>query len=82
MRSHPVSENLAERLLASVGQATSPRTTPGLYRALLRLLVRGEPVTIAELAAAAGSPPMRSNAPSPAGATPSTTHKAASLAGD
>ena len=42
--------------IGSVGQAISARTTPGLCRALLRLLSRGKPVTIAELAAAAGDP--------------------------
>ena len=54
MRPNPASGNLSDRLVASVGQAASARTTPGLYRTLLRLLSRGEPVTIAELAAAAG----------------------------
>ena len=53
MRTNPASANLSDRLVASVGQATSARTTPGLYRALLRLLSHGEPVTITELAAAA-----------------------------
>jgi alkylmercury lyase len=45
--------NLSDRLVASVGQAVSARSTPRLYRALLRLLANGDPVTIAELAAAA-----------------------------
>jgi alkylmercury lyase len=54
MRTNPASGNLSDRLVATVGQAASARTTPGLYRALLRLLSRGEPTTIAELAAAAG----------------------------
>lgn len=54
MRTNPASANLSDRLVASVGQAASARTTPGLYRALLRLLSRGQPITIAELAAAAG----------------------------
>ncbi|UPK03123.1 organomercurial lyase MerB [Bradyrhizobium sp. 170] len=54
MRTDPASANLSDRLVASVGQAASARTTPGLYRALLRLLSHGEPVTITELAAAAG----------------------------
>ena len=54
MRSSPASADLSDRLVASVGQATSARATPELYRALLRLLSDGEPVTIAELAAAAG----------------------------
>lgn len=48
------SETLANRLVASVSQAGSARTSPGLYRVLLRLLARGEPVAITELAAAAG----------------------------
>jgi alkylmercury lyase len=50
------SETLADRLVASVSQVGSARTSPGLYRVLLRLLVRGEPVTITQLAAAAGQP--------------------------
>src|SRR5215471_13383524 len=54
MRSIPESGNLSDRLVASVGQAASARTTPALYRALLGLLCRGEPVTIAELVTAAG----------------------------
>ena len=54
MRANSASANLSDRLVASVGQAASARKTPGLYRALVRLLSRGEPVTIAELAAAAG----------------------------
>ena len=54
MRTNPASADLSDRLIGSVGQATSARATPGLYRALLRLLSRGKPVTIAELAAAAG----------------------------
>jgi hypothetical protein len=56
MRTNPAPENLSDRLVASVGQAASPRTTPALYRALLRLLSQGEPVTITELAAAARCP--------------------------
>jgi alkylmercury lyase len=56
MRPNSAAENLSGRLLASVGQAASARTTPALYRALLRLLCRGEPVTTVELAAAAGCP--------------------------
>lgn len=48
--------NLADRLVASVSQAGSARTSPGLYRVLLRLLAHGEPVTIAQLATAAGEP--------------------------
>jgi|SRR5579859_3199366 len=57
MRTHPASANLSGRLVASVAQAGSARTTPGLYRTLLQLLARGEPVSIAGLAAAAGHPP-------------------------
>lgn len=56
MRTNPASANLSDRLVASVSQAASARTTPGLYRALLRLLANGEPVSIADLAAAAGYP--------------------------
>ena len=54
MHTNPASGNLSDRLVASVGQAASARTAPGLYRTLLRLLSRGEPITIAELAAVAG----------------------------
>ncbi len=57
MRTDPASANLSDRLVASVGQAVSARTTPRLYKALLRFLSHGEPVTIAELAAAAGQAP-------------------------
>jgi alkylmercury lyase len=56
MRAHPASANLSERLVASVAQGGSARTTPGLYRTLLQLLACGEPVSIAGLAAAAGYP--------------------------
>ncbi len=56
MSTDATSANLADRLVASVSQAGSARTTPALLRALLRLLVRGEPVTVAQLAAAAGQP--------------------------
>jgi alkylmercury lyase len=56
MPSNSAPENFSDRLVASVVQAGSARTTPGLYRELLRLLSVGEPVTIAELAAAAGIP--------------------------
>jgi alkylmercury lyase len=56
MGPNPASANLSDRLVASVAQTGSARTTPGLYRELLRLLSRGEPVTIAGLAAAAGYP--------------------------
>jgi hypothetical protein len=37
-------------------QPGSARISPGLYRALLRLLAHGEPVTIGQLAAIAGRP--------------------------
>ena len=46
--------DLADRLVASVTQAGSARTSPVLCRTLLRLLACGEPVGIARLAAAAG----------------------------
>lgn len=46
----------AERLVASVSQMGSARTSPVLFRELLRLLARGAPVTIKELATAAGRP--------------------------
>ena len=46
--------NLSDRLVASVSQPGSARTSPGLYRALLRLLVRGQPVDVADLAATVG----------------------------
>ena len=46
--------DFSDRLVASVGQAVSARAAPSLYRALLRLLSHGEPVTIAGLAAATG----------------------------
>jgi hypothetical protein len=82
MGPNPASANLSDRLVASVAQAGSARTTPGLYRELLRLLSRGEPVTIAGLAGAAGYPTDEANGLSLAGTTLSTTHKAASLAGD
>lgn len=52
-----LADRLAASLVASVTQAGSARATPDLYRTLLRLLARGEPVTVAELAAAAGEPP-------------------------
>lgn len=48
--------DLADRLVASVSQAGSARTSPRLYRTLVRLLARGEPVTIAQLAIAIGQP--------------------------
>jgi hypothetical protein len=54
VRTNPASGNLSDRLVVRVGQAASARTTLRLYRPLLRLLSRGEPITIAELAAAAG----------------------------
>ncbi|MBZ0149206.1 MAG: organomercurial lyase MerB [Pseudorhodoplanes sp.] len=50
------SANLSDCLVAAVSGAGSPRATPGLYRVLLRLLACGEPITIAQLAAAAGQP--------------------------
>jgi alkylmercury lyase len=50
-------ENLADRLVASVSQPGSARTSPALYRVLLRQLSHGEPITIDELAAAAGQSP-------------------------
>jgi alkylmercury lyase len=56
MHTNPASANLSERLVASLAQGGSARTTPGLYRELLRLLSRGEPVAIERLAAAAGYP--------------------------
>ena len=56
MRTNPASADLSDRLIVSVGQAASARTTPELYRALLRLVSRGKSVTITELAAAAGDP--------------------------
>jgi len=56
MRTNPASADLSDRLIVSVGQAASARTTPELYRALLRLVSRGKSVTIPELAAAAGDP--------------------------
>lgn len=46
--------DLSDRLVASVTQAGSARTSPVLYRTLLRLLACGKPVEIAQLAAAAG----------------------------
>ncbi|MBO0755955.1 MAG: organomercurial lyase MerB [Bradyrhizobiaceae bacterium] len=46
--------NLGDRLVASVTQAGSPRSSPELYRTLLRLLARGVPVTIAQLATTTG----------------------------
>jgi len=54
MPTNPASANLSDRLVASVSQSGSARTAPGLYRALLRLLVRGEPVAIADLATTVG----------------------------
>ena len=56
MSTNSAPTNLADRLVVSVGQAGSARSSPGLYRALLRLLARGEPVTFTQLAAAAGGP--------------------------
>src|SRR5437899_12395494 len=54
MPTDSTSGNLSDRLVTSVSQIGSARTSPGLYRVLLRLLARGEPVAIAQLAAAAG----------------------------
>lgn len=50
----PTTAELANRILTSVTQPTSARTTPGLYRELLRLLTRGEPVALERLATASG----------------------------
>lgn len=54
MPTDATSASFADRLVASVSQAESARTSPGLYRTLLRLLARGEPVTIVQFADAAG----------------------------
>ncbi len=54
MPTNATSANLADRLVASASQAGSARTTPDLFRVLLRLLSHGEPITVAQLAAAAG----------------------------
>jgi alkylmercury lyase len=56
MSTNTTPADLADRLVASASQAVSARTSPGLYRVLLRLLAHGEPVTIAQLAAVAGQP--------------------------
>lgn len=45
--------SLPNRLVISVSQPGSARTTPSLFRELLRLLSCGEPVTVGQLAAAA-----------------------------
>lgn len=47
------SASLPDRLVVSVSQPGSARTTPSLFRELLRLLSDGEPVTIDQLAATA-----------------------------
>ncbi|MFF0522343.1 organomercurial lyase MerB [Actinomadura nitritigenes] len=52
-----IQRELAARIVASVAQPTSARTTPGLYQQLLRLLAAGRPVSLAELADASGRPP-------------------------
>ncbi len=54
MHSDVKASSLSDRLVASVSHAGSPRTSPDLYRSLLRLLSRGDPVTIDQLATAAG----------------------------
>ena len=51
-----LTDRLVASLMASVTPAGSARTSPALYRTLLRLLAQGEPVTIAQLAVAAGQP--------------------------
>lgn len=56
MPTNPASNNLSDRLVASVSQSDPARTSPGLYRALLRLLARGEPVAVADLATIARRP--------------------------
>lgn len=56
MPTNPTPAHLSDRLVASVSQSGSARTSPGLYHTLLRLLVHGEPVAIADLAAMARRP--------------------------
>lgn len=56
MPTNPTPANLSDRLVASVSQSGSARTSPGVYRTLLRLLARGEPVAIADLATMVGRP--------------------------
>jgi alkylmercury lyase len=56
MRTNTTPADLTDRLIAGVIQPRSARTSPALYRVLLRLLAHGEPVTIGRLAAAAGQP--------------------------
>lgn len=46
--------DVADSLLASVTRDGSARTSPALYRTLLRMLADGDPVPIAHLAAATG----------------------------
>lgn len=49
-------DQLTEQVATGLAQASPARTTPELYRPLLHLLARGEPVDIPELARAAGRP--------------------------
>jgi alkylmercury lyase len=56
MESQSIQHDLAERLVASVTQAGSARTSPALCRALLQSLALGKPVSVAQLASAAGHP--------------------------
>lgn len=56
MASKSTPADLSDRLVASVSQVGSARTSPGIYRTLLRLLAHGKPVSIAQLAAATGRP--------------------------
>lgn len=51
-----VVDQLTERWATGLARPGSARTTPGTYRTLLRLLARGEPVTLARLAQAASQP--------------------------
>ncbi len=48
--------SLPNRLVASVSQPGSARATPRLFQELLRLLTRGEPVTVDRLTAAVKLP--------------------------
>ncbi|MQA03853.1 MAG: organomercurial lyase MerB [Streptosporangiales bacterium] len=50
-------DQLAEQIAVAVAQVSGARTVPGLYRPLLRLLARGAPVALDDLATAAGRPP-------------------------
>jgi alkylmercury lyase len=56
MRTSTTPADLTDRLIASVNQPGSARTSPFLYRVLLQLLAHGEPITIGQLAAAADQP--------------------------